>query len=250
MQLLSAQLSELYAQQSMAAMVARAWFLATEARLQKGVADDMVVASQKLVDLAKDRQRVGIGNDYDVSASGSFTGHVPGRRRRSSTSPSASRCRPSRRWSGRYPAAELAVPAALPPLPGPVPAGLPSELLERRPDVVAAERRIAAAFYRVEETKAARLPQISLTGAFSTLSSDLVVLKERDDPVFGWGGRGHRAAVSRRRAGRRGGGAHGRAEGGRGRVRPRRRQRLRRRGEGSLGGLRARCPQAPADRRP
>jgi len=90
---------------------------------------------------------------------------------------------------GRYPGAELEVPAALPGLPGPVPAGLPSELLERRPDVVAAERRVAAAFFRVQETKAARLPTIKLNTSFSSLSSDLVVLQERDDPVWGFGGR-------------------------------------------------------------
>ena len=47
--------------------------------------------------------------------------------------------------------------------PGDVPVGLPSELLERRPDVVAAERRVAGAFYRTEEAKAARLPRITLT---------------------------------------------------------------------------------------
>jgi outer membrane protein TolC len=90
---------------------------------------------------------------------------------------------------GRYPAAELDVPAALPGLPGPVPAGLPSELLERRPDVIAAERRVAAAFFRVQETKAARLPTLKLNTSFSSLSSDLVVLKEQDDPVWGFGGR-------------------------------------------------------------
>jgi outer membrane protein TolC len=90
---------------------------------------------------------------------------------------------------GRYPAAELEVPASLPRLPGPVPAGLPSELLERRPDVVAAERRVASAFYLVEEAKAARLPTLSLNGSLSTLSSDLILLKERDDWVWGYGGR-------------------------------------------------------------
>jgi outer membrane protein TolC len=48
---------------------------------------------------------------------------------------------------------------------------------------------VAAAFFRVQETKAARLPTIKLNTSFSSLSSDLVVLKERDDPVWGFGGR-------------------------------------------------------------
>jgi outer membrane protein TolC len=48
---------------------------------------------------------------------------------------------------------------------------------------------VAAAFYRVQETKASRLPRISLTTGISSLSSDVVLLKQRDNPVWGWGGR-------------------------------------------------------------
>jgi len=64
---------------------------------------------------------------------------------------------------------------------------MPSELLERRPDVVAAERRVAAAFYRVEEAKAAKLPRISLTAGVNSISSEVFVLKERDNPVWSLG---------------------------------------------------------------
>jgi outer membrane protein TolC len=89
--------------------------------------------------------------------------------------------------AGRYPAAALEAPAQLAAMPGAVPVGMPSELLERRPDVVAAERRVAAAFYRTEEAKAARLPRISLTGAVTSISSELFVLKDRDNPVWSAG---------------------------------------------------------------
>jgi outer membrane protein TolC len=53
--------------------------------------------------------------------------------------------------------------------------------------VVAAERRVAAAFYRTEEAKAARLPRIALSGAGTTISSELFVLKDRDNPVWSLG---------------------------------------------------------------
>jgi outer membrane protein TolC len=70
-----------------------------------------------------------------------------------------------------------------------VPAGLPSELLERRPDVVAAERRVAAAFNRIHEAKAARLPTISLTSGISVISSDLFLLQDHVNPVWNIGAR-------------------------------------------------------------
>jgi outer membrane protein TolC len=64
---------------------------------------------------------------------------------------------------------------------------MPSELLERRPDLVAAERRVAAAFDRVGEAKAAQLPRISLTAGGSNVSSELIELKDVNSPVWSLG---------------------------------------------------------------
>jgi outer membrane protein TolC len=55
---------------------------------------------------------------------------------------------------------------------------MPLDMLERRPDIVAAERRVAAAFSRVGEAKAARLPTIRLNASVSALSSDVIELQE------------------------------------------------------------------------
>lgn len=51
-----------------------------------------------------------------------------------------------------------------------VPAGLPSQLLERRPDVVAAEYRVLEAYNLVGQAKLAQLPSIGLTGRGGTSS--------------------------------------------------------------------------------
>ncbi len=182
----SADLDAEFARQSMAALVAKSWFLAVEARQQKAIAEEMVAAGGRNLTLAQDRLRVGRGDEYDVTiARASLATYRDSVRNLDYAYQQSQRALEA--LAGRYPAAALDVPAQLAAIPEPIPAGLPSDLLERRPDVVAAERRVAAAFYRVEEAKAARLPRISLTAAGSSISSDLFVLKDRDNPVWSAG---------------------------------------------------------------
>jgi NodT family efflux transporter outer membrane factor (OMF) lipoprotein len=182
----SAALDWEYARQSLAAQVAKGWFLATEARMQKALAEETVGASARLVGLAQERLRVGIGDEYDVRlAQANLQTFRDAALNLDAAYQQALRSLET--LAGRYPAAVVAVRPELAPPPAPIPVGMPSELLERRPDVAAAERRVAAAFYRTEEAKAARLPRISLTAAVTSISSDLFVLKEQNNPIWSAG---------------------------------------------------------------
>jgi len=58
-------------------------------------------------------------------------------------------------------------------MPPVVPAGLPSELLQRRPDVVQAEQGLAAATARIGMAKADRFPKLSITGTLGVASPTL-----------------------------------------------------------------------------
>jgi NodT family efflux transporter outer membrane factor (OMF) lipoprotein len=183
---MSAQADFEYARQSIAATVARSWFLATEAGLQAELARATIRDGEELVRLTGERSRVGIGNDEDVYVARAAVGTYRDTLRQIEFAREQA-IRALEILIGRYPAAAATVTAELPNQPPAVPAGLPSQLLERRPDVIAAERRVAAAFNRVGEAKAARLPTISLTTGVSAISSELFLLKERDNPVWNLG---------------------------------------------------------------
>jgi multidrug efflux system outer membrane protein len=69
-----------------------------------------------------------------------------------------------------------------------VPAGLPSELLERRPDIRQAEQLLAAQTARIGAAQALRLPTLNLTGALGVASSDLSDLIDSDSELWSIGG--------------------------------------------------------------
>jgi len=68
-----------------------------------------------------------------------------------------------------------------------VPTGLPSELLQRRPDLVQAEANLMAATATVGVAEALRYPSISLTGSFGAESTDLSDLNSGDAETWGVG---------------------------------------------------------------
>ncbi|HET6566049.1 MAG TPA: efflux transporter outer membrane subunit [Xanthomonadales bacterium] len=178
-----------FARQSLAAAVARGWFTATETRLQLGLAEEAVLASGDLVGLADKRWQVGAGSEQDVVLARANLSRLEDATRQVQLAHNQS-LRALEILLGRYPAAELQARKELTSMPGPLPSGFPLQMLERRPDMVAAEQRVAAAFNRVGEAKAAKLPNISLNANVAAISSEILQLQEDfDSPTGGAGAR-------------------------------------------------------------
>ena len=165
--------------QSLAAQVAKGWFAWQEARLQEALAGRNVTAYRQSAEVARRRFEGGRGESLDV-------------RRTESALAGAEAMLEARRQTverterqveillGRYPAGELAAEPGLPDAPGLPGVGLPADLLERRPDLVAARARLRATDHRLDEARANLLPRLSLTGSVGRSSSDPSDLVDND----------------------------------------------------------------------
>ena len=153
------------AQESLAAATAKAYFSAIEANIQTGIARETVGILEETLRIVTVKHENGMcRRSQDVSLARSDL--ATARERLTALEGSFPQCGPGaggitgplsgRRARSSRDAARRATAAAC--------RHCPSELLERRPDIVAAERRVAAAFNATNQARAARLPTIGLTG--------------------------------------------------------------------------------------
>lgn len=165
------------AELSLAGQAAKAWFALAEARDQVELSRRAISIFSKTENSIRDRFEAGVAANGQSSASQLLLAQADVTTAKDSL---ASRRelvgRTSRQLevlAGEYPAGRAGSSARLPSYPGRVPTGLPATLLDRRPDLAAAERRMAAADERLFEARRSLLPAISLTGKFGTASEDI-----------------------------------------------------------------------------
>lgn len=172
-----------FARLSLAAQTAKAWFMAVENKLQVGLAEENIELFKRNLSLTLARYDAGLTSESDVHLARYqlASGEQFLRQSRSSFEQAV---RSLELLLGRYPDAEMELATELAAVPPPVAAGIPAEVLERRPDLVAAERQVAAAFYMIQVADAARLPSLVLTGSTGTASSDLIDALGAPDPFW------------------------------------------------------------------
>jgi NodT family efflux transporter outer membrane factor (OMF) lipoprotein len=171
------------AQLSLAAGVARGWFNLAEAQLQ------LKLVEQRLNNL--NDNLITIEGDFKLGLRGALDVYLARADVAAEYARIASRSAAINDSSrtlevllGRYPKGLIESINDLKPLTSPIPSGLPSELLIRRPDLMASQKQLEASDQRVAAAHADRFPRLSLTGNLGTRSDDLNNLISSDYLVW------------------------------------------------------------------
>lgn len=150
-----------FARLSLVGNVAKTWYLATELHLQTNLAQEVVDILAESVAIVETKQQVGQVSMQDVYLVRADLAAAEDALRQAESGKQQAR-RALEILLGRYPAGEVEAASELVPVPPPVPAGIPSDLLERRADIIAADRRVAIAFFITEEARLANLPSFPI----------------------------------------------------------------------------------------
>ncbi len=172
-----------FAHLSIAAQTAKAFFAVIEARKQIQLSQETVQTYRNTEKQVKDRVDTGVSPQLDLKLA------VTNRS-------SAQALLEQRKLNyekvirqlelllGRYPQGRIDTTLQLPKIPKPIPTGLPSGLLSRRLDIMAAEQKFQGTQLRVDEARAALYPSISLTTSGGTLSGDFKDVMSRAFSVW------------------------------------------------------------------
>lgn len=170
------------AQLSTAGLIAKGWFALIEARQQTQLAERDLETQESVLALTERRFNRGLVRSSDVrtarSAVASTEAALASRRRAEAAS-----ARSLETLLGRYPSASIERIDQFPELDALSGISSPGELLARRPDVRAAERRLEAAGFRADAAQKALYPSLSLSANSGTGGADADALLDIDNLV-------------------------------------------------------------------
>lgn len=149
---------------SVSGQTARAWVSLIEAQQLLALAEEDLQTRERAFDLTQRRYEAGIATSLALRTA---RAQVASARAFQAQAQDALliAARRLQELMGRYPDAAIRAQGQLPELAPLAAAGAPADLLERRPDVLAAEDRMRAAGFRMHEARAAMLPRLTLTGS-------------------------------------------------------------------------------------
>ncbi|KRC24751.1 efflux transporter outer membrane subunit [Acidovorax sp. Root217] len=157
---------------SVQATVAQTYFSLRAAEAQARLLRETLDAYDRSWELTRNRQAAGVASLADVAQAEAQYKNTQVQLLESETSRSQLE-HALAALVGQAPAAFSLPATAELPAPPPVPAQLPSQLLERRPDIAAAERRVAAANAQIGVARAAFFPALTLSGSAGYRGSEL-----------------------------------------------------------------------------
>jgi NodT family efflux transporter outer membrane factor (OMF) lipoprotein len=175
---------------SLAGQVTKAWLALGEANEQVSLAEGALTARRTLADAVRQRFERAIADGGGTAAQVRLTEAEASNGRAALAQRKQERERVLRQLEillGKYPSGTLSAGVRLPDFPGNTPSGLPSELLLRRPDILAAERSFASSGKRVKQRKLARFPSLSLTGSSGTTTESISKVLNSDFGVWSLG---------------------------------------------------------------
>lgn len=172
---------------SLIARVAKTWFNLIEARQQVNEAYRTAEVYRQNLQTLESRFQRGLSRGLDLRKTRTLAANAEADLAVRQRSLDAAK-RNLEVLLGRYPEAAMQPDSSLPELPEPIPAGLPADLIQRRPDLIAAERRLAAADKEWAARKKDLLPRISLTASGGTSSQAFDDLLDRDFSVWSLAG--------------------------------------------------------------
>jgi len=160
---------------SLAARTAQAYFVLSEANQQVKVAEASIKDRRTVVDLVRGRFTRGLtqGLDLRLALTDLTSAEAQLADARNQAQQAA---RHLEILLGRYPSGRVTTQPELPTPPSPLEAGLPAQLLQRRPDLSSALQRLQAADHRLTSARKALLPRVTLTASGGTRSAALVDL--------------------------------------------------------------------------